>query len=85
MEVMDYDLERESLYANRRKIGEATENIEVGEGETVSPTSVRRKEEAQEEEIVEVALDTIFQFVEVIIDLAESLKRIANMHGTEEP
>lgn len=70
---MNYEEGLENLYSNRRKIGEATEDIEVKEGETVSQVSIRRKEKEREDAVLEVALDTAFQFVETVIDIAESL------------
>lgn len=70
---MNYTEEKETLYANRRKAGEATEDIEVGEGETVSAVSINRKEKEREDALKEATLDTAFQFVEMIIDIAESL------------
>lgn len=70
---MDYADEKLRLANNQRKMEEATEDIEVGEGETVSPVSMRRKEQDREEQLIEGAIDIGAQFMEMVIDIAESL------------
>lgn len=70
---MNYDAERKRLADNQRKMEEATEDVEVGEGGAISQASILRKERSMENQLVEGLVDTGAQFLEVMLDIAESL------------
>jgi hypothetical protein len=73
---MDYAAEHKRAEENARQMGNATEDIEVGEGETVSEVSITRKEKEREEQLIEAGIDTLGQFMGLMVDIAQSLDEI---------